>query len=136
MSPKILWHQMNESRRRFQRWTGPQRERLNRFWDSLSMRAKLSILFSGLILAMTAFFYGFAVYQTTREIKISAIYKGQAIAEALKGEVAYAIQSKTFPNLDFTFRRLASSRNDVAYVFLMDPSGQILSDSEPEQVGR
>lgn len=106
-----------------------------RAWDALSMRAKLSLLFSGLILAMTAFFYGFAVYQTTREIKISAIYKGQAVAEALKGEVAYALQSKSFPNLDFTFRRLASSRNDIAYVFLTDPGGLILSHSEREHVG-
>jgi diguanylate cyclase (GGDEF)-like protein len=120
----------------FRQWSRPYRDRLNRLWDGLGMRAKLSILFSGLILVMTAFFYGFAVYQTTREIKISAIYKGQAIAEALKGEVAYAIQSKTFPNLDFTFRRLASSRNDIAYVFLLDPTGTLLSDSDPERVGQ
>jgi diguanylate cyclase (GGDEF)-like protein len=112
------------------------RERLNRAWDALSMRAKLSVLFSGLILVMTAFFYGFAVYQTTREIKISAIYKGQAIAEALKGEVTYGIQSKTFSNLDFTFRRLASSRNDIAYVLLLDVDGVILSNSDQEQVGQ
>lgn len=107
-----------------------------RLWDALSMRAKLSILFSGLILVMTGFFYGFAVYQTTREIKISAIYKGQAIAEALKGEVSYALQSRTFPNLDFTFRRLSSSRNDVVYVFLLDTTGTVLSHSEPEHVGQ
>ncbi len=100
------------------------------------MRAKLSLLFSGLILTMTAFFYGFAVYQTTREIKISAIYRGQAIAEALKGEVAYGLQSKTFPNLDFTFRRLASSRNDIAYVFLTDQEGVVLAHSESERVGQ
>jgi diguanylate cyclase (GGDEF)-like protein len=100
------------------------------------MRAKLSILFSGLILTMTAFFYGFAVYQTTREIKISAIYKGQAIAEALKGEVAYALQSKGFSNLDYTFRRMASSRNDIAYVILLDLEGAILSHSEQDQVGQ
>lgn len=107
-----------------------------KIWDALSMRAKLSLLFSGLILVMAAFFYVFAVYQTTREIKISAIYKGQAMAEALKGEVSYAMQSRTFPNLDFTFRRLSSSRNDIAYVFLIDQNGAILSHSEPERVGQ
>ena len=85
---------------------------------------------------MTAFFYGFAVYQTTREIKIAAIYKGMAVAEALKGEVSYALQSKSFPNLDFTFRRLASSRSDIAYIFLLDNAGQILSNSDPEQNGQ
>jgi len=117
-------------------WWRPHAERLNRLWQSLSMGAKLSVLFTGLILAMTAFFYTFAVYETTREIKISAIYKGQAVGEALKGEVAYGIQSQTFPNLDFTFRRLASSRNDVAYVFLTDQRGLILSDSEQDRVGQ
>ena len=99
------------------------------------MRAKLSVLFAGLIFGMTAFFYGFAVYQTTREIKIAAIYKGQAIAEALKGEVAYGLQSHNFPNLDFTFRRLSSSRNDIAYVFLTDLNGTVLADSEQEKDG-
>lgn len=100
------------------------------------MRAKLSFVFSGLILGMTVFFYVFAVFQTTREIKISAIYKGHAVAEALKGEVVYALQSKNFPNLDFTFHRLASSKNDIAYVILLDPRGVILSGSEPEQAGQ
>lgn len=99
------------------------------------MRAKLSVLFAGLIFVMTSFFYGFAVYQTTREIKIAAIYKGQAIAEALKGEVTYGLQSHNFPNLDFTFRRLSSSRNDITYVFLTDLSGTVLADSEQEKDG-
>jgi len=107
-----------------------------RVWEALSIRAKLSILFSGLILTMTAFFYGFAVYQTTREIKISAIYRGQAIAEALKGEVAYGLQSKSYPNLDYTFRRLSSTRNDIAYVFLLNNDGLVLSHSETERVGQ
>lgn len=100
------------------------------------MRAKLTLLFSGLILAMTAFFYGFAVYQTTREIKISAIYRGQAIAEALRGEVAYGLQSGSFPNLNYTFRRLASSRSDITYVFLVNPAGEVLAHSEAERVGQ
>jgi len=85
---------------------------------------------------MTAFFYSFAVYQTTREIKLGAIYKSQAIAEALKGEVNYGIQSKNFPNLDFTFRRLASSRNDVLYVLLLDTHSVIMASSEPERDGQ
>lgn len=119
----------------FQETTEPYWRDALRLWDALSIRAKLSILFSGLILTMTAFFYGFAVYQTTREIKISAIYRGQAIAEALKGEVSYALQTKNFPNLDYTFRRLSSARNDISYVFLIDNDGTILSHSESERVG-
>lgn len=116
-------------------WTEPYREGAARLWRMLSVRAKLSLIFTGLILLLTAFFYSFAVYQTTREIKISAIYKGQAIAEALKGEVAYALQSKNFPALDTTFRRLANSRNDIAYVTLLDPTGLVLSANDPELSG-
>ena len=61
----------------------PYRERLEAVWRALSMRAKLTVLIGGLIVVMTVFFYSFAVFQTTREIKISAVTKGQAIAEAL-----------------------------------------------------
>ncbi len=126
---------IDESRDRLKNFAKPHSDRLGRLWDRMSMRAKLSTLFAGLIVVMTAFFYGFAVYQTTREIKIAAIYKGQAIAEALKGEVAYGLQSGNFPNLDYTFRRLASSRNDIAYVFLTDLNGTVLADSEAEKDG-
>src|SRR5438128_337045 len=52
----------------------PYQDRLQTLWQGLNMRAKLSLLFIGLILVTTAFFYGFAVFQTTREIKIGAIY--------------------------------------------------------------
>ena len=70
---------------------------------------------------MTAFFYGFAVYQTTREIKISAIHKGEAVAEALKDEVAYVLLAGNFQSLNYSFRRLASSRHDdIEYVYLLD----------------
>ena len=117
-------------------WLAPYREGISRIWRMLSVRAKLSFIFTGLILVLTGFFYSFAVYQTTREIKLSAIYKGQAVAEALKGEVAYALLSKAFPALDVTFRRLASSRNDIAYVLLLDMNGQILSHSDAERVGQ
>ena len=113
----------------------PYKEGLARLWRLLSVRSKLSIIFAGLIVVLTAFFYSFAVYQTTREIKISAIYKGQAVAEAMKGEVVYGLQSKTFPALDVTFRRIASSRNDIAYVLLLDPQGLVLSSSDTDQTG-
>jgi diguanylate cyclase (GGDEF)-like protein len=116
-------------------WIPPYGRAVIRYWEALSMQAKLSVLFAGLILTMTGFFYGFAVFQTTREIKISAIYRGQAIAEALKGEVGYGIQSKSFSNLNLTFHRLASSRNDIAYVFLLDSQGLVLANSEPGRVG-
>lgn len=130
-------HMTFQSRiRAFSHWSQLRWQQVLRLWDALAIRAKLSVLLSGVILIMTSFFYGFAIYQTTREIKLSAIYKGQAIAEALKGEVAYAIQSRTFPNLNFTFRRIASSRNDIAQVFLTDQNGTILSHSEPELVGQ
>src|SRR5437868_1263116 len=99
MNSLLQWQQ------RWRQWNQPQREAIQHFWNGLGMRAKLSAVFGGLILLMTAFFYGFAVFQTTREIKVGAIYKGQAIAEALKGEVSYGLQSRNFPNLDFTFRR-------------------------------
>jgi diguanylate cyclase (GGDEF)-like protein len=124
-----LWRQAESTWR-------PYRKRLGVIWDALSMRAKLSLLFTGLIVVMTTFFYIFAVYQTTREIKIGAIYKGQAIAEALKTDTLYTLQTRNFPNLSSTFRRLASSRNDIAYVFLLDPSGQVLAHSEADQVNR
>src|SRR5690242_4001400 len=63
--------------RRVKEWNRPYLQALYRFWDVLSISAKLSVLMAGLILLMTTFFYGFAVYQTTREIKISAIHKGE-----------------------------------------------------------
>ncbi len=109
---------------------------LENIWNAFPVRAKLSLLFASLILLMTSFFYVFSVFQTTREIKISAIYKGQAIAEALKSEVSYGLQNKSFPNLNLTFRRLASSRNDVVYVFLLDPASTVLAHSDADQVGR
>src|SRR5258708_6812448 len=111
-------------------------ERLDVLWRALSMRAKLTVLIGGLIGFMTVFFYGFAVYQTNREIKISAVAKGQAIGEALRDEVSYALQSGSYPNLNFSFRRITSSRHNIAYVFLMDQSGDVLAHSEPDQVGR
>jgi diguanylate cyclase (GGDEF)-like protein len=113
----------------------PYRDGVSRLWRLLSVRAKLSVIFAGLILVLTGFFYSFAVYQTTREIKISAIYKGQAVAEALKGEVIYALQSKAFPALNSTFRRIASSRNDIAYVMLMDLDGTVLAHSDSDLAG-
>src|SRR5207253_8896278 len=97
---------------------------------------KLSVLLAGMILVMTAFFYGFAVYQTTREIKISAIQKGEAVAEALKDEVSYVLLAGNFPSLDYSFRRLASSRNEIAYLHLLDPRGRILAHSDVGYVGR
>src|ERR1700690_581439 len=120
----------------FSAWNRPYFEGLLRFWDALSISAKLSVLLAGMILVMTAFFYGFAVYQTTREIKISAIHKGEAVAEALKDEVAYVLVAGNFQSLNYSFRRLASSRHDIAYVYLLDPKGQVLSHSEVENIGR
>ena len=72
-------------------WNRPYVDGIMTFWDALSISAKLSVLLASMILVMTSFFYGFAVYQTTREIKISAIHKGEAVAEALKDEVAYVL---------------------------------------------
>src|SRR5438094_2605247 len=69
-----VWKRFSVFVEPFQKW-------LNMVWQAFPIRAKLSILFSGLILAMSTFFYLFAVFQTTREIKLSAINKGQAIAE-------------------------------------------------------
>src|ERR1039457_3986770 len=98
----------------FREWNRPYWAGLQRFWDALSISAKLSVLLASMIVLMTVFFYGFAVYQTTREIKISAIHKGEAVAEALKDEVAYVLVAGNFPSLNYSFRRLASSRNDIA----------------------
>jgi diguanylate cyclase (GGDEF)-like protein len=122
--------------RRFTDRARPAQEHMDELWRGLSMRAKLTILIGGLIGFMTVFFYGFAVYQTNREIKFSAVAKGQAIGEALKDEVSYAIQSGNYPNLNFSFRRITSSRHNIAYVFLMDPGGDVVAHSEPDQVGR
>src|SRR5689334_627262 len=82
----------------------PYQDRISAIWRSLSVRAKLTVMFGGLILAMTLFFYFFAVYQTMREIKIGAVTRGQAVAEALKDEVTYALQNGTPGSLNFTFR--------------------------------
>ncbi len=120
---------------RFRDWNRPYVEAASRFWDVLSISAKLSTILAGMILVMTSFFYGFAVYQTTREIKISAIHKGEAVAEALKDEVAYVLLSGSYQSLNYTFRRLASSRHDIAYVYLLDQKGQVLAHSETEHVG-
>ena len=100
------------------------------------MRAKLTVVFGGMIVVMTGFFYVFAVFQTTREIKISAVARGQAVAEALKDEVTYALQNGTAQSLNFTFRRMTSSRHNIMYVYLLDTAGVVLAHSEPDQVGR
>lgn len=125
-----------QSLHQFKEWNRPYFEGLYRFWDALNISAKLSVLLAGMILVMTSFFYGFAVYQTTREIKISAIHKGEAVAEALKDEVAYVLLAGNFQSLNYTFRRLASSRHDIAYLYLLDTKGQILAHSDSENVGR
>ena len=117
-------------------WNRPYIEGVLRFWDVLSISAKLSVLLASMVLVMTSFFYGFAVYQNTREIKISAIHKGEAVAEALKDEVAYVLLAGNFQSLNYSFRRLASSRHDIAYVYLLDTKGQVLSHSDVENVGR
>jgi diguanylate cyclase (GGDEF)-like protein len=133
--PGIL-KKMTQRFRRLQEWNHPYMQALGRFWAALSISVKLSILLAGMILVMTSFFYGFAVYHTTREIKISAIHKGEAVAEALKDEVAYVLLAGNFSSLNYSFRRLASSRNDIAYVYLLDGKGQVLSDSDADDVGR
>ena len=122
--------------RRLMDWHRPYLEAIRRFWDALRISAKLSVLLAGMILVMTAFFYGFAVYQTTREIKISAVHKGEAVAEALKDEVSYVLLAGNFPSLNYSFKRLTSSRNDIAYMYLLDPHGVVLSHSDSENVGR
>jgi diguanylate cyclase (GGDEF)-like protein len=122
--------------RRVIAWNKPYFKAIVRFWDALRISAKLSIFLAGLILVLTSFFYAFAIYQTTREIKISAIHKGEAVAEALKDEVAYVLLAGNFPALNYSFKRLASSRYDIAYVYLLSNKGQILSHSDPDQVGR
>jgi diguanylate cyclase (GGDEF)-like protein len=127
---------ISEYSQRIKTWNRPYVDTFLRFWDTLSISAKLSVLLAGMILVMTSFFYGFAVYQTTREIKISAIHKGEAVAEALKDEVAYVLLAGNFQSLNYSFRRLASSRHDIAYVYLLDTKGQILSHSDTENVGR
>jgi diguanylate cyclase (GGDEF)-like protein len=110
--------------------------KVDALWRILSLRAKLTVLIGGLIGFMTVFFYSFAVYQTNREIKLSAVSKGQAIGESLKDEVIYALQSDRASHLNFTFRRIISSRHSIAYLFLVDPAGEVLAHSEPEWVGR
>lgn len=117
-------------------WNRPYFEAIARFWAALRIRSKLSILLASIILVLTSFFYAFAIYQTTREIKISAINKGEAMAEALKNEVAYVILAGNFQALNYSFKRLATSRHDIAYVYLLNPRGQILSHSDEEEVGR
>ncbi len=109
---------------------------MDALWRALSLRAKLTVLIGGLILVMTGFFYGFAVYQTTREIKLAAVSTGQAVGEALKDDVSYALQYDRTSFLNFTFRRVSSSRHNIAYVYLLDTNGKVLAHSEPEQVGR
>jgi diguanylate cyclase (GGDEF)-like protein len=137
LKPFKLWvERCRTSLRQAPERVRPYQQRLDTLWRALSMRAKLTVLIGGLIVVMTGFFYSFAVYQTTREIKISAIVKGEAIADALRGEVSYALQAGSYPNLNFTFRRLASNRNDIAYVFLLGPLGDVLAHSEPDLVGR
>ncbi len=121
---------------KFKEWNLPYFAAVRRFWETLSISAKVSVLLASMILVMTAFFYGFAVYQTTREIKISAIHKGEAVAEALKDEVAYVLLAGNFTNLNYSFRRLASSRHDIAYVYLLDTKGQVMSHSDADNVGR
>ncbi len=117
-------------------WNRPYFEGIVHFWEALRISAKLSFLFAGMILIMTSFFYAFAVYQTTREIKISAIHKGEAVAEAMKDEVAYVLVAQNYPALNYSFKRLVSSRHDIGYVFLLNPRGQILSHSDADMVGK
>lgn len=114
----------------------PYAEAVGRFWDALRIQAKLSVILTGMILILTSFFYAFALYQTTREIKISAIHKGEAVAEALKDEVAYVLLSGNFPALNYSFKRLSSTRHDIAYVYLLNPNGRILSHSDANYLGR
>lgn len=136
MKRPAFFKKIGQSSRQWIAWNRPYVAGLLRFWDGLSISAKLSVLLAGMIVVMTSFFYGFAVYQTTREIKISAIHKGEAVAEALKDEVAYVLLAGNFQSLNYSFRRLASSRHDIAYVYLLDTKGQILSHSDIENVGR
>lgn len=136
MSTRTFLHQSKDFLRRVRELNRPYLEAIHRFWDTLRIRAKLSILFAGMILVMTSFFYGFAVYQTTREIKISAIHKGEAVAEALKDEVSYVLIAGNFPALNYSFKRLVNSRHDIGYVYLLNPRGIILSHSDSDQVGR
>src|SRR5206468_8073534 len=51
-------------------------------------------------------------------------------------EVAYVLVAGNFPSLNYSFRRLASSRHDIAYIYLLDTQGQVLSHSDNENVGR
>jgi diguanylate cyclase (GGDEF)-like protein len=121
---------------RLQARVQPYKQRSDDIWRALSMRAKLTVLIGSLVVTMTGFFYGFAVFQTNREIKLSAVSRGQAIAEALKDEVAYALQANAFPSLNFTFRRIASSRHSIAYIFLLNSNGDVLSHNDPDMVGK
>src|SRR3982074_1619353 len=120
MKRSNLWKKMTYSFRRWREWNRPYLETVARFWDALSISAKLSVLMAGLVVMMTIFFYGFAVYETTRDIKISALHNGEAVAEAWRGEVSYVLLAGNFPALNYTFKRLASSRHDIAYVYLLD----------------
>lgn len=136
MSTAQLFHQSRGYFKRLRDFNRPYFEALHRFWDALHIRAKLSFLFAGMILVMTSFFYVFAVYQTTREIRISAIHKGEAVAEALKDEVAYVLIAGNFQAMNYSFKRLVASRHDIGYIFILNPRGFILSHSDPTQVGR
>jgi diguanylate cyclase (GGDEF)-like protein len=133
---RLVVDQTSQTTRRLAIRLHPYQLRIESIWRGLGMRAKMTVLFGGLIVVMTTFFYGFAVFQTTREIKIGAVTKGQAIADSLKDEVSYALQTGNYPNLNFSFRRIAYGKHSIAYLFLMDPSGEVLAHSEPELVGR
>ncbi len=117
-------------------WNKPYFNAITRFWDALRISAKLSVIMTGMILALTSFFYVFALFQITREIKISAIQKGEAVAEALKDEVAYVILAGNFPSLNYSFKRLTSTRHDIAYIFLLNPNGKVLAHSDASMVGK
>ncbi len=136
MKQSVVVKKISHLSQKLKAWNHPYWLAIEHFWDALSISAKLSVLLAGMILMMTSFFYGFAVYQTTREIKISAIHKGEAIAEALKDEEAYVLVAGNFQSLNYSFRRLASSRHDISYVYLLDTKGQILSHSDADNVGR
>lgn len=125
---------LNEVRTRVKDRVERLRDHVISLWNTFGLRTKLSLLFASLLFGMASLFYVFTIYETTKEIKINAIQKGQVVGEALKSEAVYALDSKSFPNLSYTFRRLVSSRNDIVYAMLLDPQGRVLAHSTSDLV--
>ena len=101
----------------------------------LKLRSKITLIMVLSTSVVIGLFYFFIVREVRNVLQNSAINRGLAIAESMVDQVQQGLDRGFLEDLRVTFNRIAQTRREVVYMFLMDKSGKVVVHSDPRAEG-